>query len=50
MLRSAFNAHTDPLLKNLGILNLKGISKLQVGKFMYQWCVFGDKPGAFLWH
>ena len=36
MLRSAFNAHTDPLLKNLGILKLEGIYKLQVGKFMYQ--------------
>ena len=36
MLRSAFNAHTDPLLKNLGILNLESIYKLQIGKFMYQ--------------
>ena len=37
MLRSAFNAHTDPLFKNLGILNLESIYKLQIGKFMYQY-------------
>ena len=36
MLRSAFNAHADPLFKNLGILNLESIYKLQIGKFVYQ--------------
>ena len=35
--RSAFDAHTDPLFKNLKILNLESIYKLQIGKFMYQY-------------
>ena len=35
--RSAFDAHTDPLFKNLKILNLESIYKLQTGKFMYQY-------------
>ena len=30
-------AHTDPLFKNLKILNLEAIYKLQIGKFMYQY-------------
>jgi len=37
MLRSAFDAHTDPLFKNLKILNLGSIYELQIGKFMYQY-------------
>ena len=37
MSRSAFDAHTDPLFKNLKILNLENIYKLQIGKFMYQY-------------
>ena len=37
MLRSALDAHTDPLFKNLKILNLESIYKLQIGKFMYQY-------------
>ena len=37
MSRSAFDAHTDPLFKNLKILNLGSIYKLQIGKFMYQY-------------
>ena len=37
MSRSAFDAHTDPLFKNLKILNLESIYKLQIGKFMYQY-------------
>ena len=40
MSRNAFDAHTDPLFKNLKILNLESIYKLQIGKFM--------KFGAFL--
>ena len=36
MSRTAFDAHTEPLFKNLRILNLKDIYKLQIGKFMYQ--------------
>ena len=34
---SAFDAHIDPLFKNLKILNLESIYKLQIGKFMYQY-------------
>ena len=30
--RSAFDAHTDPYFKKLGILNLESIYKLQIGK------------------
>ena len=37
MSRSAFDTHTDPLFKNLVILNLESIYKLQIGKFMYQY-------------
>ena len=37
MSRTAFNAHTDPLFKNLRILNLEDIYKLRIGKFMYQY-------------
>ena len=37
MSRSAFDAHTDPLFKNLKSLNLESIYKLQIGKFMYQY-------------
>ena len=37
MSRSAFDAHTDSLFKNLKILNLESIYKLQIGKFMYQY-------------
>ncbi|XP_068704692.1 uncharacterized protein [Montipora foliosa] len=37
MSKSAFDAHTDPLFKNLKILNLESIYKFQVGKFMYQY-------------
>ena len=37
MSRSAFDAHTDHLFKNLKILNLESIYKLQIGKFMYQY-------------
>ena len=59
--RTAFDAHTDPLFKNLKILNLESIYKLQIGKFMYQYrsgllpysfnnMFSGDTPGAFLWH
>ena len=36
MSRTAFDAHTELLFKNLRILNLKDICKLQIGKFMYQ--------------
>ena len=43
MSRSAFDAHTDPLFKNLKILNLESIYKLQIGKFMYQ-CRSGLLP------
>ena len=35
MSRTAFDAHTEPLFKNLRILNLMDIYKLQIGKFMY---------------
>ena len=59
--RTAFDAHTDPLFKNLKILNLESIYKLQIGKFMYQYrsgllpysfnnMFSGDTPGAFLCH
>ena len=37
IMSSAFDAHTDPLFKNLNILNLESIYKLQIGKFMYQY-------------
>ena len=37
MSTSAFDAHTDPLFKNLKILNLESIYKLQIGKFMFQY-------------
>ena len=37
MSRSAFDAHTDPLFKNLKVLNLESIYELQIGKFMYQY-------------
>ena len=37
MSKSAFDTHTDPLFKNLVILNLESIYKLQIGKFMYQY-------------
>ena len=37
MSRSAFDAHTDTLFKNLKILNFENSCKLQVGKFMYQY-------------
>ena len=46
MSRSAFDAHTDPLFKNLKILNLESIYKLQIGKFMYQ-CRSGLLPYSF---
>ena len=59
--RTAFDAHTDPLFKNLKILNLESIYKLQIDKFMYQYrsgllpysfnnMFSGDTPGAFLCH
>ena len=35
MTRSAFDTHTEPLFKKLGILNVGNIYKLQKGKFMY---------------
>ena len=35
--RSAFDAHTDPYFKKLGILNLESFYKLQIGKRMYQY-------------
>ena len=61
MSRSAFDAYTDPLFKNLKILNLERIYKLQIWKFMYQYksgllpdsfnnMFFSDTPGAFLWY
>ena len=62
MSTSAFDAHTDPLFKNLKLLNLESIYKLQIGKFMFQYRSdllpysfnknehLGDTPGAFLWH
>ena len=31
MSRCAFDAHTDPLFKNLNILNFESIDKLQIG-------------------
>ena len=34
MSRSAFDAHTDPLLKKLEILNRESIYKLETGKFI----------------
>ena len=37
MSRSAFDAHTDPLFKNLKVLNRESIYELQIGKFMYQY-------------
>ena len=46
MSRSAFDAHTDPLFKNLKILNLENIYKLQIGKFMYQYRS-GLRPYSF---
>ena len=46
MSRTAFDAHTEPLFKNLRILNLKDIYKLQIGKFMYQ-CKSGLLPDSF---
>ena len=46
MSRSAYDAHTDPLFKNLKILNLECIYKLQIGKFMYQYR-FGLLPYSF---
>ena len=46
MSRTAFDAHTEPLFKNLRILNLKDIYKLQIGKFMYQ-CESGLLPESF---
>ena len=60
MSRSTVDAHTDPLFKNLEILNLESIYKPGIGKFMYQFksgslsysfnhdMVFSDTPGAFL--
>ena len=62
MSTSAFDAHTDPLFKNLKLPNLESIYKLQIGKFMFQYRSgllpysfnknehLGDTPGAFLWH
>ena len=35
--RSAFDAHTDPYFKKLGILSLESIYKLQIGKHVYQY-------------
>ena len=35
MMRSAFDAHTEPFFKKLGILNVENNYKLQIGKFMY---------------
>ena len=46
MSRSAFDAHTDSLFKNLKILNLESIYNLQIGKFMYQ-CRSGLLPYSF---
>ena len=46
MSRTAFDAHTEPLFKNLRILNLKDIYKLQIGKFTYQ-CKSGLLPDSF---
>ena len=37
MSRSAFDAYTDTLFKNLKILNFENIYKLQIGTFMYQY-------------
>ena len=37
MSRSAFDDHTDLLFRNLKILNLENIYKLQIGKFMYRY-------------
>ena len=42
MSRSAFDAHTDPLFKNVGIPSLESIYKPQIGKFIYQY-----KSGLF---
>ena len=44
MSRSAFDAHTDPLFKNLEILNLESIYKRGTGKFMHQY-----KSGSLLY-
>ena len=46
MSRTAFDAHTEPLFKNLRILNLKDIYKLQIGEFMYQ-CKSGLLPDSY---
>ena len=46
MSRTAFDAHTEPLFKNLRVLNLKNIYKLRIGKFMYQ-CKSGLLPDSF---
>ena len=46
MSRTAFDAHTESLFKNLRILNLKDICKPQIGKFMYQY-KSGLLPNSF---
>ena len=33
--KSAFDAHTNPIFKNLKILKFESIIKLQIGKIMY---------------
>ena len=44
--RTAFDAHTELLFKNLRILNLKDIYKLQIRKFRYQ-CKSGLLQDSF---
>ena len=35
--KSHFNAHADPIFKDLGILKFNDIHLLQLGQFMYSW-------------
>lgn len=44
--RSAFDAHSDPIYKNLGILKFENIFKLQIGRFMYLYKA-GQLPESF---
>ena len=44
--RSPFNAHTEPLFKNLGILNFSQVLKFQFSMFMWQYD-HGELPACF---
>ena len=45
--RSKFREHTAPLFAKLGLLNLNGINKYAISKFMYKW-YHKELPNLFL--